>query len=150
MASVASPNIPTDVQQSPAGAAAAPGTWSGPTPDAQPWWKQAIQSLTGKPVGQGGGGAALSDVGNLSEAIQRFMVQRTLQNPADVLKNSQVLSGGLSKALAPYRYRQQQQALQDYLAAMHESMGAYPGTSDLFGPGGYGSYPSESSTSAAS
>jgi hypothetical protein len=109
------------------------------------------------------------------------MVQRSLQNPADVLKNSQVLSGGLSKALkrnvgaatgqemaaaglagapglysqavasalAPYRYQQQQDALKEYLAAMQESMGAYPGTGGLYGPyGGYGSYPGEEQQNA--
>jgi hypothetical protein len=148
-----------------------------PTDGQSSWWRDAIKAITGKEVGKGGGGAALADVGNLSEAIQRFMVQRTLQNPSDVLKQSQILSRGLSKglkrnigaatgqemanaglagapglysqavasALAPYRYQQQQKALQDYLAAMQESAAAYPG-----GPqGGYGSYPGEATTTAA-
>lgn len=153
-----------------------------PPTDQQSWWQQAIQALTGKPADKGGMGIALGTAGNLAEAIQRWAMQRELQNPKDVLKQSQVLSGGLSKALkrnigaatgqemaeaglagapglysqavasalAPYRYQQQQDALKEYLAAMSESMGAYPGTGGLYGPqGGYGSYPGEEQQTAA-
>lgn len=155
-----------------------------PTPGgASPSWiSQIISAVTGKDPSKGGTAAFIGDAGNIGEAIQRFMVQRSLQNPADVLKNSQVLSGGLSKALkrgieapvtaaaqetgqinapglysqsvatalAPYRYQQQQDALKEYLAAMQESMGAYPGTGGLYGPyGGYGSYPGEQQQTAA-
>ena len=147
-----------------------------PAAEGQPWWKQAIQAITGKEVGKGGGGAALSLAGNLADAIQRYMIQRRLQDPSQVLKQSQILSRGLSKglkrdigaatgqemaeaglagapglysqavasALAPYRYQQQQDALREYLAAMGESMGAYPGSGGMYGPyGGYGGYPGE-------
>jgi hypothetical protein len=155
-----------------------------PTPGgASPsWLSQIISAVTGKDPSKGGTGAFIGDVGNIGEAIQRYMVQQQLQNPSDILKKSQVLSGGLSKALkrnigaatgqemanaglagapglyaqsvasalAPYRYQQQQDALKDYLAAMQESMGAYPGTGGLYGPyGGYGAYPGEQQQTAA-
>jgi len=147
-----------------------------PAASSQPWYAQVIQALTGKELGKGGGGAMLGTAGNLAEAINRWMVQQRLADPSQVLKQSQMLSRGLSKglkrdvkatvgqemaaaglagapnlyaqavtsALAPYRYQQQQDALKEYLAAMGESMGAYPGTGGLYGPyGGYGGYPGE-------
>ena len=149
----------------------------------QSWWRQAIQALTGKEVGKGGGGAALTDVGNLADQIQRYMIMRRLQDPSQVLKQSQVLGRGLSKglkrdvgaatgqemaeaglagapglysqavasALAPYRFQEQQNALQQYLEAMRLSGAMYPGEGGMYGPsGGYGQYPGEQSQQAQS
>jgi hypothetical protein len=152
-----------------------PATTAAGQPE-QSWWRQAIQALTGKEVGKGGGGAALTGVGNLADQIQRYMIMRRLQDPSQVLKQSQVLGRGLSKglkrdvgaavgqemaqaglagapnlyaqavtsALAPYRFQEQQNALQQYLEAMRLSEGAYPGEGGMYGPyGGYGRYPGE-------
>jgi hypothetical protein len=156
----------------------APG---GPASDQTSLISRIITAITGKDPSKGGTGAFIGDVGNIGEALQRFMMQRTLQNPQELLKQSQQLSGGLSKALkrnvgaatgqemanaglagapglysqavasalAPYRYQQQQDALKEYLAAIEESMGAYPGTGGQYGPyGGYGSYPGEEQQNA--
>jgi len=153
----------------------ADSTAAGPGAD-QSWLSKVIQQVTGKAPDKGGTGAFMTDIGNLGQAIQRFMIQRQLQNPQDLLKNSQVLSRGLSKglkrdvgaatgqemaaaglagapnlyaqavtsALAPYRYQEQQNALQQYLAAMGLADRMYPGEGGMYGPyGGYGQYPGE-------
>jgi len=151
-------------------------------PDQSSWISKIITAITGKEPSKGGTGAFIGDVGNLSDAIQRYMIQRRLQDPSQVLKQSQVLSRGLSKglkrdvaasvgqemagaglagapnlyaqavtsALAPYRFQEQQNALQQYLAAMGLSEGAYPGQGGMYGPyGGYGRYPGEEQQTAA-
>jgi len=70
-----------------------------PAVESKPWYAQVIESLTGKPLGQGGGGAAITGLGNLVEGINRWQMQQRLADPRQVLKQSQILSGGLSKAL---------------------------------------------------
>lgn len=77
-----------------------PGTqFTDPAADGTPWWQKAIQAITGKPAGQGGLGASILTAGNLAEAIQRWQMQRRLQDPSQVLAQSQKLAGGLSKGL---------------------------------------------------
>ena len=65
----------------------------------QSWLSKIITAVTGKEPSKGGTGAFIGDVGNLSDAIQRYMIQRRLQDPSQVLKQSQILSRGLSKGL---------------------------------------------------
>jgi len=171
------PGTATTASGAPYSSASAPAAVAaGAGQPEQSWWRQAIESLTGKKVGEGGGGAALTMAGNLGDAVQRYMIMRRLQDPSQVLKQSQVLSRGLSKglkrgvaatvgqemaqaglagapnlyaqavtsALAPYRFQEQQNALQQYLEAMRLSEGAYPGEGGMYGPyGGYGRYPGE-------
>jgi len=94
------PGIATTASGAPYSSASAPAAApAGAGQPEQSWWRQAIESLTGKKVGEGGGGAAIGMAGNLAQAIQRWQLQRTLQDPSQVAANILKMQRPLSKAL---------------------------------------------------
>ena len=73
-----------------------PPTPGGASPN---WLSQIISAVTGKDPSKGGTGAFLGDVGNIGEAVQRYMMMQHLQNPADVAAGAAGLYQPMSKAL---------------------------------------------------